>query len=220
VIPPEQNGSFVANMEKILEVYKRSFDPLYPIVCMDESPKQLISETRVPIPIAPGRSAKYDYEYKRCGMSNIFIACEPLAGKRMVKVTERRTALDWACFMEEIAAQYEQAEKITLVMDNLNTHNAGSFYEKFPPEKAKALWDRFDFVYTPKHGSWLNIAEIELNVLWGQCLKRRIDNIESVRKEVMAWQDIRNNKNAKVNWRFTTADARVKLSRLYPILDS
>ena len=220
MIPPEQNGSFVANMEMVLDVYKRPFDPLHPIICMDESPKQLISETRKPIPAAPGRSAKYDYEYKRCGVSNIFLACEPLAGKRMIKITDRRTALDWASFIEEIAAQYEQAEKITLVMDNLNTHNAGSFYEKFPPEKAKALWDRFEFVHTPKHGSWLNIAEIELNVLWGQCLKRRIDDIETVRKEAVAWQDTRNNKNAKVNWQFTTADARVKLSRLYPALNS
>jgi len=220
VIPPEQNGSFVANMEMVLDVFKRPFDPLHPIICMDESPKQLISETRKPIPAAPGRSAKYDYEYKRCGVSNIFLACEPLAGKRMIKITDRRTALDWASFIEEIAAQYEQAEKITLVMDNLNTHNAGSFYEKFPPEKAKALWDRFEFVHTPKHGSWLNIAEIELNVLWGQCLKRRIDDIETVRKEAVAWQDTRNNKNAKVNWQFTKDDARVKLSRLYPTLKS
>ena len=220
MIPPEQNGSFVANMEMVLDVYKRPFDPLHPIICMDESPKQLISETRKPIPAAPGRSAKYDYEYKRCGVSNIFLACEPLAGKRMIKITDRRTALDWASFIEEIAAQYEQAEKITLVMDNLNTHNAGSFYEKFPPEKAKALWDRFEFVHTPKHGSWLNIAEIELNVLWGQCLKRRIDDIETVRKEAVAWQDMRNNKNARVNWQFTTTDARVKLSRLYPTLKS
>jgi len=220
VIPPEQNGSFVANMEMVLDVYKRPFDPLHPIVCMDESPKQLISETRKPIPAAPGRSAKYDYEYKRCGMCNIFLACEPLAGKRMIKVTERRTALDWACFIEEIAAQYEPAEKITLVLDNLNTHNAGSFYEKFSPEKAKALMNRFEFVHTPKHGSWLNIAEIELNVLWAQCLKRRINDIGIVMKEAVAWQDDRNNRNAKVNWRFTTADARVKLSRLYPTLNS
>ena len=220
MIPPEQNGSFVANMEMVLDVYKRPFDPFHPIICMDESPKQLISETRKPIPAAPGRSAKYDYEYKRCGMCNIFLACEPLAGKRMIKVTERRTALDWACFIEEIAAQYEQAEKITLVLDNLNTHNAGSFYEKFSPEKAKALMNRFELVHTPKHGSWLNIAEIELNVLWGQCLKRRINDIGIVMKEAVAWQDDRNNRNAKVNWRFTTADARVKLSRLYPTLNS
>lgn len=138
----------------------------------------------------------------------------------MVKVTERKTAVDWACFMEDIAGQYEPAEKITVVMDNFSTHNAGSFYEKFPPDKAKALWDRFEFVYTPKHGSWLNMAEIELNVLTSQCLNRRIDNIETVRKEAAAWQEFRNNKNAKANWQFTTEDARVKLSRLYSTLDS
>ncbi|MCE8429751.1 MAG: IS630 family transposase [Candidatus Methanoperedens sp.] len=220
VIPPNQNGSFVANMEMILDVYKRPFDPRHPVVCMDESPKQLISEIRVPIAVSPGQAARHDYEYKRCGLSNIFLACEPLAGKRIVKVTERKTAHDWACFMEEVADRYEHAEKITLVMDNLNTHNAGSFYEKFPPDKAKALMDRFEFVYTPKHGSWLNMAEIELNVLTGQCLNRRIDNIETVKQEVTAWQKFRNNKNAKVNWQFTTADARVRLSRLYPTLDS
>ncbi len=201
-----------------MDVYKRPFNPRHPVVCMDESPKQLISETRTPIPPSPGHTAKHDYEYKRCGLSNIFLAFEPLAGKRMVKVTERKTSLDWACFMEEIAGQYEHAEKITLVMDNLNTHNPGSFYEKFPPDKAKELWNRFEFVYTPKHGSWLNMAEIELNVLTCQCLNRRIDNIETVRREVAAWQKFRNNKNAKVNWQFTTEDARVKLSRLYPTI--
>ncbi len=138
----------------------------------------------------------------------------------MVKITERKTKLDWAWFIEEIAGQYESAEKITLVMDNLNTHNPGSLYEVFPPDKAKALWDRFEFVYTPKHGSWLNMAEIELNVLTGQCLNRRIDDIEIVRKEAAAWQKFRNNKNAKVNWQFTAEDARIKLSRLYPTLES
>jgi len=153
-------------------------------------------------------------------MCNIFLACEPLAGKRMVKITERKTKKDWACFLEEIADQYETVEKITLVMDNLNTHEPGSFYEAFPPDKARAIWDRFEFVYTPKHGSWLNIAEIELNVLIGQCLDRRIDDIEVVIKEVLAWQKSRNNKNAKVNWQFTTDDARIKLARLYPTLES
>jgi hypothetical protein len=220
MIPPEQNGIFVANMEMVLDVYKRSFDPLHPVVCMDESPKQLIAEIKVPIPASPGESAKHDYEYKRCGVCNVFLACEPLAGKRTVKITERRTKRDWAFFIEEIAGQYDTAEKITLVMDNLNTHNPGSLYESFPPDKAKALWDRFDFVYTPKHGSWLNMAEIELNVLTGQCLKRRIDNIDIVKKEVAAWQIFRNNKNAKVNWQFTAEDARIKLRRLYPTLDS
>ena len=139
MIPPEKNSSFVANMEMVLDVYKRPFDPLYPVVCMDESPKQLIGETKVPIPASPGKAAKHDYEYKRCGVCNVFISCEPLAGKRTVKVTERKTKRDWAYFIEEIAGQYESAEKITLVMDNLNTHNPGSLYESFPPYKAKAL---------------------------------------------------------------------------------
>lgn len=207
-------------MERVLDVYKRPLDPRYPVICMDESPKQLIAETRIPIPVSPGQPIKYDYEYRRCGMCNIFLACEPLAGKRMLKVTERKTKQDWAYFIEEIADQYETAEKITLVMDNLNTHEPGSFYEVFPPDKAKTIWDRFEFVYTPKHGSWLNIAEIELNVLSGQCLKRRIDNIEVVRREVVAWQNFRNNKDTKVNWQFTTEDARIKLARLYPTLEN
>ena len=206
-------------MEMVLDVYKRPLDLRYPVVCMDESPKQLISETKVPLPASVGRPAKHDYEYKRCGVCNIFLACEPLAGKRLVAVTESKTKKDWACFLEEIATQYKSAEKITLVMDNLNTHKPGSLYETFPPDKAKALWDRFEFVYTPKHGSWLNMAEIELNVLTGQCLNRRIDDIEVVRKEVLAWQEFRNNKNAKVNWQFTTENARIKLSRLYPTLE-
>jgi DDE superfamily endonuclease len=206
-------------MENVLDVYKRPLDPKNPVVCMDESPKQLISETRVPIPASPGRPERHDYEYRRCGMCNIFIACEPLAGNRMVNVTERKTKQDWAYFMEDIAHQYETAEKITIVMDNLNTHEIGSFYETFQPDNAKALCDRFEFVYTPKHGSWLNMAEIELNVLAGQCLDRRMDNIEFVKKEVLAWEKNRNNKNAKVNWQFTTENARIKLSRLYPTIE-
>ena len=218
MIPPDQNGSFVANMEKVLDVYKRPLNPLYPVVCMDESPKQLIGEVRQPIPASPGHPTRYDYEYSRRGMCNVFLACEPLAGKRMVKITERKTKKDWAYFLEEIADQYEHATKITLVMDNLNTHEPGALYEAFEPEKAKGLWDRFEFIYTPKHGSWLNMAEIELNVLTGQCLNRRIDDIEVVRKEVHTWQKARNNKQSKVNWQFTTQDARIKLSRLYPTL--
>ena len=219
VIPPEHNSSFVAHMERVLDVYKRPFDPLRPVVCMDESPKPLIAETRVPIPGLPGRVARHDYEYRRCGVCTVFLASEPLAGKRMVRITERRTKRDWAHFLEEIADQYESAEKITLVMDNLNTHVPGSLYEAFAPDKAKALWDRFDFVYTPKHGSWLNVAEIELNVLSTQCLDRRIDDINVVRREVEAWQSFRDNKNARVNWQFTTPDARIKLARLYPTFD-
>lgn len=207
-------------MEMVLDVYKRPYDPTHPVVCMDESPKQLIGEIKTPIPASPGQLARYDYEYRRFGMCNIFLACEPLAGKRMVKITERKTKRDWAYYLEYIANQYETAEKITLVMDNLNTHIPGSLYETFQPDKAKAIWDRFEFVYTPKHGSWLNMAEIELNVLTKQCLNRRIDDITVVRREVLAWQKYRDNKNAKVNWQFTTEDARIKLSRLYPTLES
>jgi hypothetical protein len=207
-------------MEQILEVYKRPLDPRYPVVCMDESPKQLIAETRNPIPCSPGQTARHDYEYRRCGTCNIFLAGEPLAGKRMVKITERRTKQDWALFLQDIAEKYSAAERITLVMDNLNTHTPGSLYETYSPEVAKALWDRFEFVYTPKHGSWLNMAEIELSVLCGQCLDRRIGDIEVVRNEVKAWEESRNNKIARVNWQFTTEDARIKLSRLYPTCEA
>lgn len=206
-------------MEKVLEIYKRPYDDRFPVVCMDESPKQLIRETRLPVSMAPGMPARYDYEYERCGVCNIFMAGEPLAGKRMVKVTERRTKRDWAQFIKEIADQYPQAERITLVMDNLSTHKAGSLYEVFSPGEAKRLWDRFEFIFTPKHGSWLNVAEIELNVLNGQCLNRRIDKIETVKEEVEAWQEYRNGLRAKVNWRFTNEHARIRLKRLYPTLE-
>lgn len=212
MIPPEQNGDFVANMEMVLDIYKREYDPEYPVICMDESPKQLIKETKEKIaPTINGGLAKYDYEYQRCGVCNIFMASEPLAGKRIVKVTERRTKEDWAHFIEDIAMNYKESKKNILVMDNLNTHKLGSLYETFTPEKAKALWDRFIFVFTPKHGSWLNMAEIELNVLLGQCLNRKIDNILMISKECKTWQGIRDNKNAKINWQFTTKDARIKL---------
>ena len=203
-------------MEKILDVYKRPWDALHPVICMDESPKQLIAETRTPIPCSTGKPARYDYEYRRCGTCNIFLACEPLAGKRMVKITDRRTKQDWAQFLQDIAKEYSQADIITLIMDNLNTHMPGSLYDSYPPEIAKELWNRFEFVYTPKHGSWLNMAEIELSVLTRQCLDRRIENIEVIRQEVQAWEQSRNNKISKVNWQFTTEDARIKLSRLYP----
>lgn len=220
MIPPEANGDFVANMENVLGIYKRPYKEKFPVVCMDESPKQLIGEIKTPIKTSPGQVAKYDYEYKRYGVCNIFMACEPLAGKRLVKITERKTKIDWALFLEDISTRYKDAEKITLVMDNYNTHTPGSLYEAFPPVKAKYLWDRFEFVFTPKHGSWLNMAEIELNVLTGQCLNRRIDNIEEVRQETIAWQSHRNNKKSTVKWQFTTDDARIKLSRLYPSIDN
>jgi len=207
-------------MEKVLDVYKRVYNPQVPVVCMDESPKQLIKETRKPIQVSPGQPARHDYEYERCGVCNIFMANEPLAGKRFVQITEKKTKTQWAQFVEKIAENYPKADKIILVMDNYGTHNPGALYEAFPPEKAKKLWDRFEFVYTPKHGSWLNMAEIELNVLNGQCLNRRIDDISLVKSEVEAWQDHRNNKDARINWQFTTDNARVKLKRLYPTYDA
>ena len=212
-----RNGQFVADMEKVLETYKLPYAPKYPVVCMDESPKQLIKETRPAIAMKPGQDKKVDFEYERCGVCNIFMANEPLTGKRYVEITERKTKKDWALFVRSIADNYyEEAEKINLVMDNLNTHQPGSLYEVFEPKEANRIVNRFNFIYTPKHGSWLNIAEIELNVLHGQCLNRRIDSINTVQKEVAAWQDYRNSQDAKINWRFTAEDARIKLKRLYP----
>ena len=217
IIPPKQNSEFVANMEQVLDVYKRPYDKELPLICMDESPKQLIKETRIAIPMKPGQEARQDFEYQRCGVSNIFMASEPLKGKRHIKVTERKTKVDWAIFIREIADNhYRTAKKIILVMDNLNTHKPSALYEAFEPKEAKRVWDRFEFVYTPKHGSWLNMAEIELHVLMGQCLNRRIDNLKTMKEEVQAWENHRNNKDAKINWQFTTQDARVKLKKLYP----
>ncbi len=206
-------------MEQVLDVYKRPYNDRFPVICMDESPKQLIKETRTPVPMKPGQETRVDFEYERCGVANIFLASEPLKGKRYVNVTERKTKVDWAEFIRKIADEwYSDEEKITLVMDNLATHKASALYEAFPPKEAKRIWDRFEFVYTPKHGSWLNMAEIELNVLMGQCLKRRISNLGIMEKEVTAWQTHRNNKTAKINWQFTNADARIKLARLYPTI--
>jgi len=210
----------VAHMEMVLDVYKRPYSPKLPVICMDESPKQLIKETRTRIMARPGSLEKYDYEYERCGVCSIFMANEPLAGNRYVRVTERRTKHEWAEFIKHISELYPEAEKLTLVMDNLNTHKPGSLYEVFKPEEAKRLWDRFEFIYTPKHGSWLNMAEIELNVLNGQCLNRRIDKLSDVIMECEAWQDHRNNRNATINWQFTPENARIKLKRLYPTLQS
>jgi hypothetical protein len=187
VIPPHANGEFVAAMEKVLDVYRRPDNADLPVVCMDETPRQLIRETRTPIPAGPGQPERHDYEYERCGTCNVFRASEPLGGNRMTKVTERKTKSDWAQFIYDLARRYANAGRITLVMDNLNTHRPGSLYEVFPPAQAKSLWDRFEFIYTPKHGSWLNVAEIELNVMIRQCLDRRIDKMEKVREEVSAW---------------------------------
>ena len=208
-------------MELVLDVYKTPYNKSFPVVCMDESPKQLIKQTRIPIVRKPGSDAKEDYEYARCGVAQIFMANEPLKGKRYVKVLQSKTKKQWAQFIKEISDKYyPKAEKIRLVMDNLNTHKPSALYETFTPEEAKRIWDRFEFIYTPKHGSWLNMAEIELNVLMGQCLKRRIDNMTTIRDETEAWQESRNNKKAKINWQFTTKSARIKLKRLYPTLSA
>ena len=207
-------------MEKVLDVYKRPYDPMRPVVCMDESPKQLIGETRVPLPMSKGHDRKCDYEYERLGVCNIFLANEPLAGFRMVNITDRKCKVDWAEFIKKIAEEYyPEVEIITLVMDNLGTHTPSALYERYQAAEAKRILDRFEFVFTPKHRSWLNMAEIELNVLNNQCLGRRIDSIDKVREEVEAWEKARNGFNKKINWQFTTANARIKLKRLYPSYD-
>jgi len=217
VIPPGQNSSFVASMEEVLDVYKRPYNEQRPVVCMDESPKQLISEARESIAMEKGKEKRVDYEYIRHGMVNIFMANEPLKGKRMVEITRFKKKQDWAKFIKRIADElYPDSEKITLVMDNFKTHSPSALYETYSPEEAKRIWDRFEFVYTPKHGSWLNMAEIELHVLNAQCLNRHIPDMETVVKEVEAWQKSRNNKNSKINWQFSTVDSRIKLRRLYP----
>jgi hypothetical protein len=203
-------------MEQVLDVYKRPYDENFPVVCMDESPEQL-TETVREEKMEIGKEKRVDYEYIRHGVVNIFMANEPLKGKRLVEVTEFKTKKDWAKFVKQIADKmYPRAKKITLVMDNFKTHSIGSFYEAFLPEDAKNLIDRFEFVFTPKHGSWLNMAEIELHTLNTQCLKRNIATMDEMKCEVQAWQNSRNNQYAKINWQFTTADARIKLKRLYP----
>ena len=207
-------------MERVLDVYKTPYDERFPVVCMDESPKQLIKETRTALPMKPGSEKKIDVEYERHGVCNIFIANEPLTGKRYVEVKASKTKKDWAYFIKVLADHhYKNATKIRLVMDNLNTHSPSALYEVFTPQEAKRVWDKFEFIYTPKHGSWLNMAEIELNVLNGQCLKTRMDTIEKVREEARAWCEFRNNMEAKINWQFTTADARIKLKSLYPKIE-
>jgi hypothetical protein len=204
-------------MEDVLEVYHRVYDSNFPVVCMDESNKQLVSETRDSLPVAPGKSLRVDDEYIRHGVADIFMAVEPIAGKRYVSITESRTRKDWAIFIKDlIDNNYPNSEKVILVMDNLNTHGVASLYETFPPEEAFRIASRIEIHHTPKHGSWLNMAEIELSALAGQCLDRRIGEIATLKKEVAAWLMARNNKGADITWRFTTEDARIKLRRLYP----
>lgn len=207
-------------MEDVLEVYQRPYDPRRPQVCLDETSKQLIGETRLPVPAAPSREAREDCEYVRNGTVNLFMMFEPLAGRRHVRVTNRRTKKDFAETVKELADEwYPEAEKIVLVMDNLNTHSPASLYEAFEPSEARRLVEKLEIHYTPKHGSWLDMAEIELGILNRQCLDRRLADAETLQREVVAWEHDRNRRATKVNWRFTTADARVKLKRLYPSIE-
>ena len=206
-------------MEDILEVYQRPYDPQRPLVCLDETSKQLIAETRVPIATKPGQPGRHDYEYRRNGTANLFMMFAPLEGWRHVKVTDRHTAVDYAQVLKELSdTHFPGSAKIVLVQDNLNTHKPASLYEAFPPAEARRLVERFEWHYTPKHGSWLDMAESELGVLSSQCLDRRIPDQQVLKEEVKAWEADRNRKHAKADWQFTTADARVKLKRLYPAL--
>lgn len=216
-IPPKENAQFVAAMEHVLDVYELPYDPEYPVVCMDESSIQLIGEVREPLPAACGQSKRIDDEYVRNGVAQLFVAVEPLRGRRWICATERRTKKDWAEQMKTLLDQhYPDAKKVRLVLDNLNTHTVSSFYEAFLPEEAHRLANRIEWVYTPKHGSWLNIAEIEFSALKRQCLNRRIPAMDILHQELAAWEQDRNNGARNITWHFTTPDARRKLRKLYP----
>jgi hypothetical protein len=217
VIPPDANPGFVAAMEDVIEIYQLPRDPDRPLVCLDESSKQLVKETRAPIPAKPGQPARYDHEYERNGVANIFMMFAPLEGWREVKVTDRHTAVDYAQVLKELSdTRFPDAKQIRLIQDNLNTHTPASLYAAFPAPEARRLALRFEWHYTPKHGSWLDLAESELAVLSTQCLSRRIPDKQTLEREVAAWQDYRNKHHAKADWQFTTDEARVKLKRLYP----
>lgn len=217
MIPPKANSAFVAAMEDVLAVYTRPRDPDCPLVCLDETAKQLIAETRLPIPMKPGRPARGDYEYERNGTANLFMMFAPLEGRRHVKVTDRHTAVDYARALKDLAdLHFAKARIIVLVQDNLNIHCKASLYEAFPAAEARRLVERFEWHYTPKHGSWLNLAESELGVLSCQCLDRRIPDKQTLIDEIAAWEKHRNANHAKANWHFTTPDARIKLKHLYP----
>ncbi len=217
MIPPDANAGFVAAMEDVLETYQKPRDPDRPLVCLDETSKQLIVETRASIPARPGRVVRHDYEYERNGVANLFMIFAPLEGWRRVKVTDRHAAADYAQVLKELSdVHFPDAEQIRLVQDNLSTHTPASLYAAFPAPEARRLAKRFEWHYTPKHGSWLDMAESELGVLSSQCLSRRIPDKPTLEKEVAAWEDHRNKHHAKANWQFTTDDARVKLKRLYP----
>lgn len=220
-IPPEQDAAFVAAMEQVLTVYRRPYDPRFPVVNMDEQPIQLISHSRPALPMRPGDSAKVDYEYVREGTCNVFMFVEPLGGWRRVYVSQTKTALDWARYIQLLVdhPRYAQAERITLVCDNLNTHNFGSLYQAFSAEQAFRLMSKLEIVFTPKHGSWLNVAEPELSVLTRQCLNDRMGTQSEVERRVGEWESDRNDRQKGINWRFTTEDARIKLKRLYPKIE-
>jgi len=220
-IPTQADGEFVYRMEDILSVYTSPYNPDRPTICMDETSKQLTAELQIPLPVRPGQPARYDYEYQRCGTSNLFMFFEPLAGRRFVQVTQQRTKRDWAYAIRDLVdIHYPQARRLRLVMDNLNTHTLGALYETFEPAEAKRIADRLEIHYTPKHGSWLNMAEIEFGILNRQCLDRRIADSASLAHFVAAWQAQRNAAHTSVTWRFTTADARIKLKHLYPSIDA
>lgn len=217
MIPPKENAAFVAAMENVLAVYHRPRDPKRPLVCLDEAAKQLVSATRLPIPMNCGRVARHDYEYKRAGTANMFMAFAPLEGRRHVKVTDHRARTDYAHFLAELSdTQFPEAEKIVLVQDNLNTHTSASLYATFPPAEARRIAERFEWNYTPKHGSWLNMAEAELSVLSRQCLKERVGSKDELSKDIAAWTSHRNKIAAIANWQFKNEDARIKLNKLYP----
>lgn len=217
MIAPEASAAFVAAMEDILDVYQRPHDPQRPLVCFDETSKQLTKETRIPIPAAPGRKARHDYEYERNGVANLFMMFAPLEGWRNVKVTDRHAAVDYAHALKDLSdVHFPSATKIVLVQDNLSTHTPASLYAAFPAAEARRLVERFEWHFTPKHGSWLDLAESELGVLASQCLDRRIPDKEKLIREVDAWQLNRNKRCVRADWRFTTDDARIKLKRLYP----
>jgi len=221
VIPPKSDAEFVAAMEDVLEVYHRPYDEKRPLVYLDEASKQLVGEVIEPIPAGPGQPERFDYEYTRNGTANLFMVSMPLTGWRAVHVTGRRTALDFAEVVRWLVEEvHEEAEKVVLVMDNRKTHKVASLYEAFPPEQARRIAERPEIHHTPKHRSWLNMAEIELSVLARQCLGRRIESREDLEREVAAWEEDRNERMVEVKWRFTTADARIKLRHLYPSIQT
>jgi transposase len=216
-IPPEQDAEFVWAMENVLEVYHRPYDPRRPVVCMDEKPRQLVAETRRRLSARRGCPERYDYEYRRQGTANIFLFCEPLQGRRRAQVTGRRTRQDWAKEIRRLVDEdYPEAERITLVLDNLNIHSPASLYEAFAPAEARRLVEKLEIVPTPKHGSWLNMAEIELSALEKQCLREHTPDESALRRQVETWEQDRNHREVVINWQFTTADARIRLHRLYP----